>query len=156
MPVRRVRERRYAEHEKKKAREARRKASGRASVKAGKMLSTMRSPTKGGDEKKKKQRETSSFAQWLTSGGRKLLRCPAPTFPSGQIDEGKPERVSDLHVVQVAASDAASYAREVSYAEAVGARVGLERMEQCPGNPETTRTFPFFFLRTLEAGRIQA
>ena len=119
----------YAELEKKKAREARRKKEGRLAAKAGKMLASARAPGVGGDGKKKKTHaETSSFARWLASGGRRYLRYPVATFPSGVVRGGGDGRLADVHVVEVAASDRCSFAREVAYAEAARARVGLERM----------------------------
>ena len=44
-----------------------------------------------------------------------------------EIDSVDRNQVADLHIVQVAASASVSYAREVAHAEALCARVGLER-----------------------------
>ncbi|KAK7241274.1 ubiquitin-protein transferase [Aureococcus anophagefferens] len=111
---------------------AHRRHDGRERRRAGKMLTSVRAPGQGDDRKKKKKKhaETSSFARWLASGGRRYLRYPVATFPSGVVRGGGDGRLADVHVVEVAASDRCSFAREVAYAEAARARVGLERMVQ--------------------------
>ena len=75
----------WAEMEKRKAKEARKKKRQKENNRLGNMLSNAKAIKQPGVEKKKKETEKTSLARWLVEGGRHVLRFPQPTFPSGSI-----------------------------------------------------------------------